>query len=78
MQTQDSRGVTYDVSTVRAGRRHAKLTAVGAGSSQIIERLSPRPVDVKRLGRRNMSKAAKRARAKLDLIVNHREKALAL
>lgn len=68
MQTQDSRGVTYDISTVRAGRRHARLTAVGVGSSEIIERLSPRPVDVKRLGRKNMSKASKRARAKLDAI----------
>jgi hypothetical protein len=48
MITTDSCGVQYDVSIVRASRRHASLNFVGAGSSQIVERVSDRPVDVKR------------------------------
>jgi hypothetical protein len=48
MITTDSRGVQYDISTVRAHRRHGSLNFVGAGSSQIVERISDRPVDVKR------------------------------
>ena len=48
MITTDSRGVQYDMSTVRAHRRHSNLTFVGAGSSQIVERISDRPVDIKR------------------------------
>jgi hypothetical protein len=48
MITTDSRGVQYDISTVRAHRRHSNLTFPGAKSSQIVERISDRPVGVKR------------------------------
>lgn len=71
MITTDSRGVTYDHSLVRAHRRHSKLTVLGAGSSIIIERVGPRPVDLKRASRKGMSNGAKRANARnREIIVN--------